>query len=157
MISYEELLAQEEISQTAISPGVISDEEVVSRVLLSPKHYDGEEVVPAAFDPAIFNGLSVLRKNYDFENGLKMTISLLETDEAKYCGYVSANVVDIRSIKVNGKRLYYLLDTSKPDRIGHADIHPIRLPQELDLDRKTLNNYIRYELSQVFNEDYIVA
>lgn len=152
MMIYEELIEQEHHAQSIFSPGIVQIEENLSRVLFTPKHVVNGKVLPVAFDPAIFNGLSVLRNLYDFENCLLKTINLLESDGIKYYGYTSANVNDIKNMTTENPkyRIFYILDTATSDRIGHADIHAIRsFPEEI-LPPKAMNNYIRFQISTLF-------
>jgi len=153
-MNYEELLTLEKSSQSEFSPCIISNDEKIARVIFSPKHYSDGEVVALAFQQ-IFSpdGMSVLRLNYFFENSLIKTIKLLQKDdENQYTGYVSASVSDIRNVIQNGFRVFYILDTAREDRVGHADIFSIRLPIEMGLSKKILNKYIRHRIAEAFNE-----
>ncbi|MBL0703047.1 MAG: hypothetical protein JJV95_03570 [Sulfurospirillum sp.] len=125
-MSYKEKISKEQTKQSKYSPGLIELDEIVARVLFSPKHYHNGEILPTAFSPAIFKGLSVLRKKYNFCECLSRTIEILEKDgKNEYCGYAYANVKDIKNIIENNYRIFYLLDSATKDRIGHADIFPI--------------------------------
>lgn len=149
---YQDFIDLESITQSEFSPSTISNDEVVARVLFSPKHYDNGEIVAAAF-VQIFspNGMSVLRKEHSFETSLKVTIALLQKeDENKYFGYVCAKVSEIRAILYETFRVFYVLDTARKNNIGHADVFSIRI-DEIG-SKRWVNNFIRYEISQVFNQ-----
>jgi len=92
-MSYEELFLLEENKQSVYSPSVVLDDEIIARVLFSPKHYLEEEgeVLPPAFEQ-IFSagGMSILRLNYSFKKSLSKTIKQLEKDGIRYIGYTSA-------------------------------------------------------------------
>ena len=153
-MNYEEFLLLEENKQSVYSPSVVLCDEIIARVLFSPKHYLDGEVLPVAFEQ-IFSarGMSVLRLNYSFKESLSKTIEQLEKDGVTYIGYVCAKVQDIKEIKINGYRVFYTLDTATKDKLGHADIFTIRLSfKESGLTKKAFKNYIRFEISQVFNK-----
>jgi predicted choloylglycine hydrolase len=155
-MSYEELLLLEGNKQSIYSPSVVLCDEIIARVLFSPKHYLDGEVLPSAFQQ-IFDskgGMSILRLNYSFQESLSKTIEQLEKDGVKYTGYTCAKVKDIRAILTEkGYRVFYVLDTATKDKLGHADIFLIRLSfEESGLTKKAFKNYIRFEISQVFNE-----
>ena len=150
-MSYQELLDLEKTIQSIYSPSLISDDERLARVLFTPRHIKNGKVLPSAFDPEIFQGLSVLREKYDFKNCLNITISQLKKDDESFCyGYILANVIDIKNIKQNEFRLFYIVDTATKEKIGHADICAIR-SSDIALPKKALKQYIRYEISLVFN------
>ena len=153
-MSYEELLSLEENKQSTYSPSVVLDDETIVRVLLSPRHYEDGEVLPVAFDHILHKlGMSVLRLKYSFKESLSKTIEQLEKNGEKYIGYTSAKVQDIRAIKIKGYRVFYIRDTATKDKLGHADIFAIRLSiDECGLPKKAFKNYIRFEISQVFNK-----
>ena len=120
---YEELIDKEKVSHSEHSPCVISDNETVVRVFFSPKHYFNGEILPMAFDQITNDGgMSILRKTYYFEISLSKTITQIENDIVKYCGYASAKVKDIRELKINSLRLCYVLDTATKEKKGHSDI-----------------------------------
>ena len=153
-MSYEELLLLEGNKQSIYSPSVVLDSETIARVLLSPKHYSDGEIHSSAFEQ-IFHpkGMSILRLNHSFEESLSKTIEELENDSAKYTAYVSAKVQDIRAILIKGYRVFYILDSARKDKVGHADIFAIRLSiKECELPKKAFNKYVRFEISQVFNK-----
>ena len=153
-MSYEEKLSLEKSKQSIYSPSIVLDDEIIARVLFSPKHYLDGEVLPVAFEQ-IFSagGMSVLRLNYSFQESLSKTIEQLEKDGATYIGYVCAKVQDIRAIKIKGYRVFYILDTATKDKLGHADVFAIRLSiDKCGLPKKAFKNYIRQEISQVFNK-----
>ena len=153
-MNYEESLNLETFSHDEFSPCIISDDEKIARVIFSPKHYSDGEIHATAFTQ-IFSreGMSVLRVHYSFEKSLIRTIELLQKDdENQYAGYVCANIEDIRKVVINNFRVFYILDTAREDRIGHADIFSIRLPIEMGLSKKILNKYIRHQIAEVFNE-----
>lgn len=150
-MTYEELLSLENTSQSDYSPNIVTNDENLARVLFTPRHIKDDKVLPVAFEPEIFKALSVLREKYDFQNCLELTISQLKKDdESYYYAYVLAKVCNIRSIKRNGFRLFYIVDSATKEKIGHADICAIRT-DDFGLPKKALKQYIRYEISLVFN------
>ena len=153
-MSYEETIALEQVPYNDLSPCIVDDEEIVARVLFSPKHYLDGEILPTAFQQIFSSdGMSILRKSHFFEESLSKTINQLETTEAKYSGYVCAKVEDIRNIKVNNLRVFYILDTATKEKLGHADIFYIKLSyEECGLPKKVFNGYIRSEIAEVFNQ-----
>lgn len=152
-MSYQELINLEKTVQSNFSPCIISDEEVVARVLFSPNHYKNGEITTNALEQ-IFSksGMSVLRKSYDFDNSLATTIKSLQKNTNQYAGYACANIKEIREVLTSDKlfRLYYVLDTAREDRIGHADVFAIRHEAER-LPRKAHNMYIRLQISELFS------
>jgi hypothetical protein len=152
-MSYEELIKLEFKKNNDFSPGIVLDSETIARVIFSPNHYKNGKVLPVAFQQ-IFNehGLSTLRTKHDFENSLKETILLKEKDDIKYLGYVCASVEDIRSIIIESFRIFYILDTATSDRIGHSDVFAIRPHEKISLPKKSLKNFIRLKISEVFNK-----
>lgn len=157
-MSYDELINLESVKNNNFSPGVVVDKEKIARVIFSPKHYDNGEILATAFEQILHSqGMSILRLEYDFDNSLKRTIKLLQKDDTNhYIGYASANVQDIRTILYEDYRLFYILDTAKSDRIGHADIFAIRPHEKISLPKKALKNYIRLKISNVFNKLQLV-
>jgi hypothetical protein len=153
-MDYEELLNLETFSHSKFSPCIISDDEKIARVIFSPKQYSDGEIHETAFTQIFsLNGMSVLRLNYSFQDSLIKTIkSLQKDDKNQYAGYVCANIEDIRKIIIDDFRVFYILDTAREDRVGHADIFSIRLPVEMGLSKKILTKYIRHKIAEVFNE-----
>lgn len=153
-MTHQDYLNLELQSASKHSLGIVQNEEVLARVLFSPKHYENGEIVASAFEQ-IFDpgGFSVLRQDGCFEKSLVRTIQLLQKDdENKYFGYVCAQVFEIRSVVYNTYRIFYVLDTAKKNRKSHADVFPIRLHEEMETQKKWLTNYIRYEIANVFNK-----
>ncbi len=151
-MSYKELLNLEKTTQSIYSPALINDDEMLARILFTPRHIKDGKVLPVAFDPEVFQALSVLREKYDFKNCLNITIAQLKKDdESFFYGYVLAKVLDIKNIKQNEFRLFYLIDSATEEKIGHADVCAIRT-SDIGLPKKALNQYIRYEISLVFNK-----
>ncbi len=150
-MTYEELLSLENTSQSDYSPCIVANDENLARVLFTPRHIKDNKVLPVAFEPEIFKALSVLREKYDFQNCLDFTISQLEKDDGSYYyAYVLAKVCDIRDIRKNEFRLFYIVDSATKEKKGHADICAIRT-NDFGLPKKALKQYIRYEISLVFN------
>lgn len=153
-MSYEKSIALEQVPYNTLSPSIVDDKEIIARVLFSPKHYLDGEILPTAFQQ-IFSpdGMSILRKSHFFEKSLSKTINQLETTESKYSGYICAKVEDIRAIKVNNLRVFYILDTATKDKLGHADIFYIKLSyEESELSKKVFKASIRFEIAEVFNQ-----
>ena len=152
-MSYEELIALEQIPYNDLSPCIVDNEEMVARILFSPKHYLDREILPMAFEQ-IFNsnGMSILRKSYFFEESLSKTISQIETSDTRYSGYACAKIEDIRAIKINDLRVFYILDTATQEKLGHADVFYIKLSiEDCKLPKKAFKAYVRVEISKVFN------
>jgi len=158
MSRYEVLLSKETTKQSKYSPGIIQDSEKVARVLLSPKHYKNGIIVATAFQQ-IFSpgGFSILRHGEYFDESLEKTIELLESSENKYIGYASANVVDIRKVIIGSiYRVFIVLDTAREDRIAHADIFTTRTTiNSEELAKQYVKNFIRYQISELFNNIHI--
>ncbi|MEA2028313.1 MAG: hypothetical protein U9N49_05010 [Campylobacterota bacterium] len=157
-MSYGSLLDLEKVSQNRYSPCVIDNEEVVARLLFSPRHYLDGEILPMAFDQVTNEGgMSILRMSYFFENSLNKTISQIGNSTVKYCGYACAKVEDIRAIKIEDLRVCYVLDTATKEKRGHADIFYIKFSiEECGLPKKALKTYVRKEIAKVFNQLIIV-
>ena len=155
MSAYHDLLSKEEITQSSYSLGIVHDNERLARVLLSPKHYRNGSIVATAFEQIFHpDGFSVLRHGANFESSLQKTIQILETDDNKYIGYVSANVQDIRMLVIDSiHRVFIVLDTACSDRLAHADILTTRktIVSE-ELSKKFILNFIRYQISELFND-----
>jgi hypothetical protein len=156
-MSYEELINLESIKHNNFSPGIVIDKEEIARVIFSPKHYENGEILATAFEQLLCKqGMSVLRFKYDFNTSLKRTIEQLQKNGTNnYIGYVTASVHDIRKIIYENYRLFYILDTATSDKKGHADVFAIRPHEKISLPKKALKNYIRKEISEVFNKPYI--
>lgn len=152
-MSHEDFLSLEDVKQSEFSPSIVMNEEIVARVLFSPKHYLDGKILPVAFEQIFSsNGMSILRVSHSFSLSLTKTITQLEQDGVEYIGYTSAKVQDIRDIKLNEYRVFYILDTATKDKIGHADIFAIRLSiDKCGLPKKAFKNYIRQQISKVFN------
>ena len=159
MSTYEVLLLKETTKQSEYSPGIIQDSEKVARVLLSPKHYKNGIIVATAFEQ-IFSpeGFSILRHSEYFDYSLNKTIELLESTENKYIGYASANVVDIRKVIIDSiYRVFIVLDTAREDRRAHADIFTTRATINSEkLKKRYVTNYIRQQISELFNDLHMV-
>ena len=159
MSSYEECIEKEKVSQSPHSPGLVSDDEQVARVLLTPKHVKDGQVLPVAFEQVLQSqGFSILRHGEYFEESLVNTIKLLETDDNKYTGYATANVKEIRDILIQGTtfRLFIVTDTATKDRKAHADIFTTRnTPEALKHGmKKSLVKYIRLQIANLFNKTH---
>lgn len=155
-MGYEEQLKLEKSSYSINSPCVVSDAEQVARVLFYPNHYKNKKVTPAAFEQ-IFDsrGMSVLRIEIDFDNCLKKTAEIVEKkSEKKLAGYTTASVDSIRNIHVGVFRLFYVVDTAKEDRVGHADIFTTR--KNINIPEELVNNVIRSKIFRVFSTTMIL-
>lgn len=153
-MTHQDYLDLEQQSVSIHSHGIVQNEEVLARVLFSPKHYENGEIVASAFEQ-IFQpgGFSVLRQDGYFQESLVRTIQLLQNgDDNKYFGYVCAQVLEIRSVVHNTYRIFYVRDTATKDRKSHADVYPIRIPAEIGVTKGWLINYIRFEIANVFNK-----
>ncbi len=151
-MTYQELIDLESSTQSQYSPCIISNDEVIARILFSPNHYHNGEILPSAFED-IFKatGFSVLRKHHDFDKSLKVTIADLHKPGVnEYFGYVCARVSEIRAIILETLRLFYILDTATKRKLGHSDVFSIRT-KEMG-SKSWVNNYIRSEISLVFND-----
>ncbi len=159
MSAYHDLLSKENITQSSYSPGIVQNTERLARVLLSPKHYKNGSIVATAFEQILHpEGFSVLRHDANFDSSLQRTVQILETDDNKYIGYVSANVQDIRILTINSiYRVFVVLDTACSDRLSHADILTTRetIVSET-LRKKSILNFIRYQISELFNDLNII-
>ncbi len=157
MSSYNDCIEQEQISQSPYSPGLIADDELVARVLLTPKHVKNGQVLPVAFEQVLQSqGFSILRHGKYFNKSLVNTIKLLETVDNKYTGYVTANVKEIRNIFIQNTtfRLFIVTDTATKDRKAHADIFTTRNTIEVSKlgIKKSLIKYIRFQITKLFNQ-----
>lgn len=118
-------------SQSQYSPGIVSDEESVARLIFSPLHIKDGVILSAAFSDVDVDGrgLSVNRLDYCGEDFLKDAGAKKAAEDRQrtgkgrdYEGYIMASVCPVRCILHEGKRAFCVKDTALPENISHADI-----------------------------------
>lgn len=156
-MEYEVLLSLEDVKTNEFSSGVVDSEENVSRVLFLPNHFKDDKLHPSAFEQILQScGLSVLRRDDNFESSLKKTIEIVEgKSNKKYKGYATASVKEIRGIYAQSYRLFYVLDTAKKDRLSHADVYTTR-KSITDFPKELLLDLITSKIFKVFKQVYII-
>jgi len=155
MSSYEECIEKEKVSQSPHSPGLVADDEQVSRVLLTPKHVKNGQVLPVAFqDIYSSRGFSVLRLGENFDESLEKTIEDLEDENNQYVGYAIAEVSEVRAFYIpkTTYRLLIVIDTATKVKKAHADIFSTRNTDDIKKlgIKKFIKNLLRYEFSKLF-------
>jgi hypothetical protein len=161
-MTYQECLEQENKTQSeSFSPGLVKNEEIVARLIMSPKHYQDGEVDATAFEQ-VLSGMSVLRKTNPstFKKDSLSLINYFGKDGTQsYVGYVKASVNDIRAVIQETYRLFYVLDTASEKLISHVDIHAIRsdeVKKALNLPKKPFHQYLRSEIANLFNKHGLI-
>ncbi|MBF0437547.1 MAG: hypothetical protein HQL93_00355 [Magnetococcales bacterium] len=112
------------------SPGVVHSHESLYRLIFSPQQIEPDGTRPniRAFDDIFSIGLSVDRAGYLLPGQLnQLAESLIEIRrrrEVHSCceGYFILKVNDIRNVFLNNERLLCIYDTSRSDRVSHADV-----------------------------------
>jgi hypothetical protein len=119
-------------SVSPYSPGPVSREETLARLIYSPHHIDREtgEVTEAAFSDVKDKGLSVQREAHAEpaeiraigERKLADDIAKGKVDR-KFLGIVVAQVQALQTVTYDGgKRALCVYDSALPDQQAHADV-----------------------------------
>ena len=152
------------------SPGVVTDEEVLHRLIVSPRDYDPADGTIRArpFEKVFGNGLSVWRPrgaDIDVETLLVEGLRRAATDPYKEVFAVcEAGVSDVRAMRdAAGERLYCIydqtvrrLDPTDPPVRTHANIF-LRLPLPKIENRRKLQKDYAGQLRERFLQHIIAA
>lgn len=145
------------------SPGVVSDDEVIIRLVCAPMHVHSKraELKSSFFSHAFTKGASAQRLNHATDTELITTIDALTSgaDDRLWLGYVQCRAKDIRQIEVGEKSVQLFCvydaalppqnapdtDPTEPENPAHAEIHASRRIPEAD------EIQYRVELAKAFN------
>lgn len=146
------------------SPGVVSDDEVIIRLVCAPMHVHSKrpELKSSFFSHAFTKGASAQRLDHATDTELVTTIDMLTSsaDDRLWLGYVQCLAKDIRQIDVSEKsvQLFCVYDAAlppqnapdtEPENPAHAEIHASRRIPEAD------EIQYRAELAKAFNSNGI--
>ena len=156
--TYTAFINREQEKQSKFSPCVVSDQETISRLIFSPKQYceETKRIFPNAFEQIKYEGLSVLRKNYDFKSCINNVCDIItRKDNGKIlAGFTSADVSKIREAKNNGVRFFVVLDTARENMVGHADVESILTQKNITtLPSGLSHKYIAKKISDLFEPE----
>ncbi len=151
------------------SPGVVSDEETIVRLVCAPMHVHSKrpELNSSFFSHIFTKGASAQRLNHATVTELSNTIETL-TSGAKggiWLGYVQCHAKEIRQIKIGDESNQQLcvydaalpppnapqMQLAEPENPSHAEIHASRRIPEAD------QMEYRAELAKVFNSKKILS
>lgn len=140
----DELISWERESASEHSPGIVSDQEMLCRQVLSPLHYDAvlKKLKPSAFDDASNKGLSVNRLAHTSMVELakaakeRVAASHKRSAEAGVIGKMPNNLWGFASFKCSDAKLivsddgddrgkirgFAVYDTANKDDKSHADV-----------------------------------
>ena len=106
------------------SPGLISDDEILVRVIFNEDHILENGLHPAEFSTVKTFGLSVLRKLYCDKTEFERLIQkVFDGKEVK--GIAIVKTKDIKNIVDKGERIFCLYDTSEQGNVSHSDIFQV--------------------------------
>ena len=141
------------------SPGLVRDDELLIRTLYSP-HQINEKgtVTPASFRDALERGLSVNRKSFISEAGLRKRIEgKIERDRKdgkernEFYRVVAARCGDVRQLfSEDGARLFCVYDTASQEDVSHADVCQALDPPPGTPNRRMLRKKTSTRLFDVF-------
>ena len=121
-----------------LSPGVVRDDERLIRSLLNPDHIkDGAlQVAAIPLRDLQARGFSVNRWSHvtpEFVNeGISRLLARKPGGEPRYFeGVARFSAQTVRSIQVDGRQVFVVIDTAFPDNVGHASIYlfDVSIPQ----------------------------
>ena len=151
------------------SPGVVSDDEVIIRLVCAPMHVHSKrlELKSSFFSHAFTKGASAQRLNYATDDELITTVEALTSgaDDRLWLGYVQCRAKDIRQIETDEKyaQTFCVYDAAvppantphtdpvEPENPAHAEIHASRRIPEADQIQ------YRNELANAFNSNVILT
>ena len=156
-------LRWEYVTSSNYSSNVVSNEEEVARLILSPIHIDKEtgDIFPAAYEDVSNKGLSVNRLSM---HKSKNTIHQIGEEKAnrdrernpnrEYIGFAIASVNAIRSEVENSVRNFAVYDTALEDITCHADVCLINQGPDpiANLPPKAARMQRRLKLKNIFNK-----
>ena len=150
------------------SPGVVSDDEVIIRLVCAPMHVHSKrlELKSSFFSHAFTKGASAQRLNHATDTELITTVDALTSgaEDRLWLGYVQCRAKDIRQVEVdeNIVQLFCVYDAALPpenaldmvpaehENPAHAEIHASRRIPEADQIQ------YRAELAKAFNSNRIL-
>lgn len=107
------------------SPGVVRDEELVSRFIFSPMHVTKSGAIkPSLFSHAERQGCSVQRERAENQEVISFVHDFLQVSaDHKWLGVVSARSGDLRALRIDGvpERPICVYDTAEPNNPAHAE------------------------------------
>ena len=121
-----------------LSPGVVQDGEQLLRSMFNPDHIKGGVLQVAAIPLRDLQsrGFSVNRLSHvtpEFVNeGINRLLARRPGGEPRYSeGVARFSVQTVRSIQVDGRQVFVVIDTAFPDNVGHASIYlsDLAMPQ----------------------------
>jgi hypothetical protein len=147
--------ACERQSLSPISPGLISDNETIVRMVCSPMHVHKKQTKLMAnfFSHVATVGASAQRLDHASNHELAACIAglVLGRDDRAWLGYVSAPAAAIRAVALRqeGEQSFCVADAALQDNPAHAEIHcAYRIPEADQIE-------YRHSLMMVFNADEI--
>ncbi len=117
-----------------VSPGVVLDNEQLLRSLFNPDHIkDGVlQVAAIPLRDLQSRGFSVNRLSHVTPQFVNEGINRLLAGRPRYSeGVARFSAQTVRSIQVDGRQIFVVIDTAFPDNIGHASIYlsDLSMPQ----------------------------
>lgn len=141
--------------------GCVKDDEILARNIFSPVHIDQEsyKYTRLAFDDILNKGLSVIRFNYAFHEGVietgqkKLDNDLPKNPDRKYVGYASVSAFKLRQCSLPESnitdQILAIYDTALEECIYHADVCSIKA---LGKNQKQL---LRNFLHEIFEQTFV--
>ncbi|MFN9476403.1 hypothetical protein [Acidovorax sp.] len=119
------------------SPGLIHDDEIISRVVCEPMHVNPKklELLPSFFSHALRAGASVQRHDISTDAQFVECVKGLVSSDTKkvWLGYVTASAREIRRLMLNGEdRDCCVYDAALEHNPAHAEVHAARDIPEAD-------------------------
>jgi len=133
------------------SPGLVSGEEIIARMVCVPQHVHPKraELNSSFFSHAFSRGASVQRLEASADEELLGCVEglLSSGDDRQWLGYVSARASEIRAIQAGGDetQTFCVADAALHDNQAHAEIHCARRIPDADRIER------RVQLMKLFN------
>ena len=147
----------EKFRTSQYSPGVVSNDEMLTRFVFSPVHVSKKNggVLPALFNQVHTSGCSVQRDSIANNSEITTFVStfLGAGQDRVWMGVVSAACQAVRNIKIEdkGERVLCVFDTAEKGNPAHGEVCRARVIEEAD--RAELRNH----LYKAFNSTAVIA
>ena len=149
-------------AEPKISPGVVTDDEWLLRLIFNPDHVQDGQLQPAAIPLADLQkrGFSINRLQYitrEFvENAISRAVARSFDGSPRTSeGVACFSARSVRDVRDNGNQGFVVIDTAKTSNLGHASIYLADIEMKPSRARRMRNRLLsllqeRISVSQAF-------
>lgn len=152
----------EQCSVSEHSPGPVENDEILTKLIVDPIHFDNGIVSPAAFTDAYTLDLSLFRENYAGDAELQLAINQIKATGQKkdpiqkrqIVAVMHASAAAVRQLQLEepNERMCLVYDTAEADKPAHASIFTPSRARKSKKDQRA----IRRALLDVFGQPTVL-